>query len=85
MKLKGIVAMAFVVLVWGITFVNTRALLFDFSALEIQVIRFAMAWVALRVAEAVTQGRVTLPRRREYEMLCRHRDFDLPRLRSAVF
>ena len=62
MKLKGIVAMAFVILVWGITFVNTRALLFDFSALEIQVIRFAMAWIALRVAEAVTRGRVTLPR-----------------------
>ena len=62
MKLKGIVAMAVVILVWGITFVNTRALLFDFSALEIQVLRFAMAWIALRVAEAVTQGRVTLPR-----------------------
>ena len=55
MKLKGIVAMAFVILAWGITFVNTRALLFDFSALEIQVIRFAMAWVALRAAEAVMQ------------------------------
>ena len=45
--------MAFVILVWGITFVNTRALLFDFSALEIQVIRFAMAWTALWTVEGV--------------------------------
>ena len=58
MKLKGIVAMVFVILVWGIKFVNTRALLFDFSALEIQVIRFAMAWIALRVASCfVNTGR----------------------------
>ena len=56
MKLKGIVAMVFVILVWGITFVNTRALLFDFSALEIQVIRFAMAWIALRVASCFVGG-----------------------------
>ena len=46
--------MAFVILVWGITFVNTRALLFDFSALEIQVIRFAMAWIALLTVERLT-------------------------------
>ena len=56
MKSKSIVAMAFVILVWGITFVNTRALLFDFSALEIQVIRFAMAWIALRVASCFVGG-----------------------------
>ena len=38
---------AFVILVWGITFVNTRALLEEFSALEILVGRFGLAWVAL--------------------------------------
>jgi len=38
---------AFVVLVWSATFVNTKALLADFSALEILVIRFALAWGAL--------------------------------------
>ena len=38
---------AIVILVWGMTFVNTRALLGDFSALEISVVRFALAWVAL--------------------------------------
>ena len=37
----------FVIFVWGITFVNTRALLADFSALEILVVRFALAWGAL--------------------------------------
>lgn len=53
MKTKGIAAMLFVILVWGITFANTRALLFDFSALEIQVLRFVMAWAALRIVESV--------------------------------
>ena len=38
---------AVVILVWGVTFVNTRALLGDFSALEILVVRFALAWAAL--------------------------------------
>ena len=38
---------AFVILIWGMTFANTRALLGDFSALEILVVRFALAWTAL--------------------------------------
>lgn len=38
---------AIVILVWGITFVNTRAPLGDFSALEIQFGRFALAWAML--------------------------------------
>lgn len=33
---------AIVILVWGMTFANTRALLGDFSALEILVGRFAL-------------------------------------------
>ena len=37
----------FVIFVWGVTFANTRALLADFSALEILVVRFALAWGAL--------------------------------------
>lgn len=40
-----------VILVWGITFVNTRVLLGDFSALEILVVRFGLAWAALRMWE----------------------------------
>lgn len=45
--LRGWILAAFVVLVWGVTFVNTKALLADFSPLEIQVLRFAVAYVAL--------------------------------------
>ena len=41
----------FVILAWGVTFANTRALLRDFSALEIQLLRFALAWLALLVGE----------------------------------
>ena len=43
----GVALAAFVVIVWSATFVNTKALLADFSALEILAIRFAMAWIAL--------------------------------------
>ena len=45
--MSGWLVTAVVILVWGVTFVNTRALLGDFSALEILVGRFALAWVAL--------------------------------------
>ncbi len=44
---SGATLAVFVVIVWSATFVNTKALLTDFSALEILGIRFAMAWVAL--------------------------------------
>ena len=36
-----------VLLVWGVTFVNTKALLADFSSLEILFLRFLVAWLAL--------------------------------------
>ena len=52
------VSAGFVILAWGVTFANTRALLRDFSALEIQLLRFALAWLALRAGEL-------LPRRGE--------------------
>ena len=35
------------VIIWGVTFVSTRALLEEFSALEIMVGRFALAYAAL--------------------------------------
>ena len=38
-----------VILIWGITFVNTRALLEDFSALEILVGRFGLALSVVRM------------------------------------
>ena len=54
---------AIVILVWGMTFVNTRALLEDFSALEILVGRFALAWVALWGWERMGAARsVSAPR-----------------------
>ncbi len=46
----------FVILAWGVTFVNTRALLQDFSALEIQLLRFGIAWGVLKAA-SVGRGR----------------------------
>lgn len=49
MYIKGLFFAIAVILVWGVTFVNTRALLNDFSALEIQVLRFALGWIALAV------------------------------------
>ena len=45
--LRGLALVAFTLLVWGVTFVNTRALLPDFSALEIQVLRFTLGYAAL--------------------------------------
>lgn len=38
---------AVAIVVWGVTFASTRALLEDFSSLEILVLRFSLAWVAL--------------------------------------
>jgi drug/metabolite transporter (DMT)-like permease len=35
------------ILVWGVTFVNTKALLADFSSLEILAVRFVLAYAAL--------------------------------------
>ena len=61
----------FVIFVWGVTFVNTRALLADFSALEILVVRFALAWGALWGWERIA-ARPGIPRakRAPKEALC---------------
>ena len=40
-----------VILVWGMTFVNTRALLVDFSSFEILVLRFVLAFATLCAIE----------------------------------
>lgn len=42
---------AIAIVVWGMTFVSTRALLEDFSSLEILLLRFFLAWVSLLVVE----------------------------------
>lgn len=46
-KSFGCLSAAVVILLWGITFASTRVLLEEFSALEIQIGRFAIAWVVL--------------------------------------
>jgi len=46
-KLKGFACGLLTVLIWGVTFVNTRVLLEDFNSYEILVLRFAMAYAAL--------------------------------------
>ena len=38
---------AIAIVVWGVTFASTRALLEDFSSLEILLLRFSLAWMAL--------------------------------------
>lgn len=70
MRLLFVCFMAvFTVFVWGITFVNTKALLTDFSALEIQVLRFAVADLALLVVGRFADpGRMRLTFRDE--LLC---------------
>ncbi|MBO6166869.1 MAG: DMT family transporter [Kiritimatiellae bacterium] len=47
----GLAAAVCVILFWGVTFASTRVLLEDFSALEIQLIRFGLAWLVLRLAD----------------------------------
>jgi len=56
--LRGCLSAAFALLVWGVTFANTRALLFDFSALEIQVIRFVLAWVVLLIIDVAKRDQI---------------------------
>ena len=43
-----------VIIVWGMTFVNTRALLVDFSSFEILALRFVIAFATLCVIERFT-------------------------------
>ncbi|MBQ9239020.1 MAG: DMT family transporter [Treponema sp.] len=48
-KAFGYLLTAVSILIWGITFVSTKALLIDFSALEILFIRFVLAYALLWV------------------------------------
>ena len=47
MKTRGIAFGVITVVIWGVTFVNTKVLLDDFSAFEILFLRFAAAYAAL--------------------------------------
>ena len=54
----GWVAAAIAIVVWGVTFASTLVLLEEFSALEINIARFALAWVALTCAADVPREMV---------------------------
>ena len=56
-------SVVFVILVWGMTFANTRALLDDFSPLEILLLRFTLAWAVLKTIERAGEGKERAVRR----------------------
>ena len=47
MQLQGIILGIITILIWGITFVNTKVLLNDFNSFEILFLRFSAAYAAL--------------------------------------
>lgn len=47
MQFQGIVLGLITILIWGVTFVNTKVLLNDFNSFEILFLRFAVAYAAL--------------------------------------
>lgn len=49
MKLKGPALALATILIWGVTFVNTKVLLAGFSAFEVLFLRFLLAYLALWV------------------------------------
>lgn len=51
--MRGLLSAVVAIVVWGVTFASTRVLLEEFSALEINIVRFALAWVALACAAKV--------------------------------
>ena len=48
----GWVAAFIAIFAWSVTFANTRALLGDFSSLEIMIVRFSLAWALLQIVVA---------------------------------
>ena len=59
-------AALFAIVTWSVTFTNIRALLTDFSSLEILVVRFAMAWAVLWAWGLTFDGQVgTRPSRKD--------------------
>jgi drug/metabolite transporter (DMT)-like permease len=54
--MRGWIYAALAIAVWGVTFASTRALLADFSALEILVMRFSLAFAALWGVELLRGG-----------------------------
>ena len=61
--LRGLVMAALTILVWSLTFVNTKALLESFSAMEINFVRFLVAYLVLWILHPKCEKR--LPWREE--------------------
>ena len=56
LRMKNLVpylAATLAIVVWGVTFASTRILLYEFSALEILLLRFSLAWAVLWAWELV--------------------------------
>ena len=49
MKIRGLIVGLVTIVIWGVTFVNTKALLVDFNSFEILFIRFVAGYSALWV------------------------------------
>ena len=47
MRIRGLVFGALAIVIWGVTFVNTKSLLADFNSFEILFVRFSAAYAAL--------------------------------------
>ena len=55
----GWLAAVLVIVVWGVTFAATRALLEDFSSLEINLARFTLAWASLAMVPSARRRRIS--------------------------
>ena len=65
----GWLSAAIAIVVWGVTFASTRALLEDFSSLEILILRFSLAWMALW-GSSVCPRRGRTPHRARFAARC---------------
>lgn len=66
----GWVACAVTLFIWGVTFASTKVLLFDFSSLEIQIIRFGIACCLLYCIELIIQRHTKAVLHFRDEVLC---------------
>lgn len=56
-RFPGWLSAVIAIVVWGVTFASTRVLLEEFSALEINIARFGLAWVTLALGEMLWRSR----------------------------
>ena len=84
---EGWVAAGAAIGVWGVTFASTRVLLEDFSSLEINIVRFALAWAALwgwEFCGAMRSSRPTIESRPTIDTNTKKRRYDDELLFAAM-